>query len=655
MKRGWVADTTFKSLVVAGLALLLALGGISWLAISSSEQLLFPELTQKARAEAEQVGRKVDHALRLGIPPDNLAGVDILFHGLKEGDRDIAFLGLTDASDRVLHAHGIDSDSLLTILAEPARQPLFEGLADGQSLRGSYLVTALPLRVGTLYLGHSERALIQPLIDNLFDIGIVVLVAMLLAFEVMLVVLTLNISQPAQAAAAALRAVAAHRFDQVTGFRGTDELGRFLGRLDAIIAARARRLGTQLRSLQGPSLVGVRLLSFLFVFVEELARPFLPSYVEGFVEQASALGTGMATGIVIGLHMMVFALVMPIAAMLYVRLGRRRLYVAGALVASVGLAGTGLATGYWDLLVWRALSAIGYATTFVACQGFVLELTNRDNRAQGAAMMVGGITLADICGPAVGGIVAERIGYSATLLMAAALAALTVLAVRGLMGRDADHMEAPGRIAIRDFVIAFGNRRFTMQLLLAALPAKFLLTGFLFYLVPVTLAELGSPEGDIGRVVMVYGLAMMAGSPLFARVSDRWQRHGLVVAVGGLISIAGMIFLPFVPITLFAIAVPVAVGTLGLGQSMSITAQVSLVVTLLPATGKLRGQSPGLTVLRFVERVGGGLGPVAAAILATSYGAVGAMGILGLYGAASFLLYALVTFYDRRAFEEAGR
>jgi len=36
-----VADTTFKSLAMAGVALLLALAGVSWLDISSSEQLLF--------------------------------------------------------------------------------------------------------------------------------------------------------------------------------------------------------------------------------------------------------------------------------------------------------------------------------------------------------------------------------------------------------------------------------------------------------------------------------------------------------------------------------------------------------------------------------------------------------------------------------------
>jgi hypothetical protein len=85
--------------------------------------------------------------------------------------------------------------------------------------------------------------------------------------------------------------------------------------------------------------------------------------------------------------------------------------------------------------------------------------------------------------------------------MAAAVAALAVLAVRGLMGRDTAHGDVPGRLTFGDFGVAFGNGRFATLLIFAAFPAKFLLTGFLFYLVPVLLAGLDSPEGDIGRVV----------------------------------------------------------------------------------------------------------------------------------------------------------
>ncbi|HPX41006.1 MAG TPA: chemotaxis protein, partial [Candidatus Hydrogenedentes bacterium] len=68
-----------------------------------------------------------------------------------------------------------------------------------------------------------------------------------------------------------------------------------------------------------------------------------------------------------------------------------------------------------------------YATTFVACQGFVIETTTSANRASGTAMMVGGITLADICGPAFGGVVAERFGQGETFLFGAGVAALAAL------------------------------------------------------------------------------------------------------------------------------------------------------------------------------------------------------------------------------------
>jgi hypothetical protein len=56
-----------------------------------------------------------------------------------------------------------------------------------------------------------------------------------------------------------------------------------------------------------------------------------------------------------------------------------------------------------------------------------------------------------------------------------------------------------------------------------------------------------------------------------------------------------------------------------------------------------------LTVLRFVERVGGGFGPIVAAALADSFGLVGSIGILGLYGTISFLLYAMLVAYGRAA------
>ena len=356
----------------------------------------------------------------------------------------------------------------------------------------------------------------------------------------------------------------------------------------------------------------------------------------------------MATGLVVGLHMIVVALTMPIATILYARFGRVRLYVAGALIASAGLVGTALAGGYWDLLAWRAVSAFGYATTFVACQGFVLEATNRDNRTQGTAMMVSGITLADICGPAFGGVFAERMGQSTTFLVAAGVAVVAALLAGRLMASATTNAESPKPITLRDFAVAFHNRRLVLQLILAALPAKFLLTGFLFYLVPVTLLQTGRSEGDIGRVIMIYGLVMLVCGPFLARLADRWGHLGWFVAAGGLISAALLLAYPLVPASHLALFTALAVATLGIGQSMAISAQVSLVAGMASESGVRQGHAPELIVMRFVERLGGGFGPMIAASFATLYGNVTAMMLLGAGVMACFSLYALMLLFGGR-------
>lgn len=639
-----------QGLALFGIALLLALFGVSWQALMSSSRFLFPELAQKALAEADQAKRKIDAALDLGIPAERLVGVDALFAAMKASDPDVAFLAVTDGST-VLFLAGRARNDLDRALTAAARTPGPDGLATSQSLRGGFLVTTLPLgEARRLHLGHDEDSLLRPLLDNLFDVGVIVMVALLLAFEVMLLVISVNVVQPARAAIAMLRGLAAGRVGPTAGVRAGGVLGAVQERLDAFAARCAGPFRTA-ATAEGVSLVCVRLLAFLFVFAEELGRPFLPVYAGEFAARTPSLDPNLATGVVVGLHMSVVALAMPFATVLYSRLGRTRLYALGALVASAGLIGTGMASGYWDLLLWRALSAIGYATTFVACQGFVIETTTSANRASGTAMMVGGITLADICGPAFGGVVAERFGQGETFLLGAGVAALASLLVVRLMagGRPRSEEGAPRHVTLRDFVAAFANRRLVLQLCLAAVPAKVLLTGFLFYLLPVTLLGFGWREADVGRIVMVYGITMLVGGPLFGRLTDRRQNHAAVVACGGLLSGLPLLAVPFAPVEAVLPVALLTVLALGAGQSMSITAQASMVVGMASESDVRRGHAPELTVLRFVERFGGGLGPMIAAPLAAAVGSVQAIGVLGIYAAASAILYALIAVRFRPA------
>ena len=73
------------------------------------------------------------------------------------------------------------------------------------------------------------------------------------------------------------------------------------------------------------------------------------------------------------------------------------------------------------------------------------------------------------------------------------------------------------------------NGRFVALLLLTAVPSKLLLSGALFFLVPLVASQLGANQAEVGRLIILYGVAGFVLSSPFARLADRWSIHGAAV------------------------------------------------------------------------------------------------------------------------------
>ena len=145
-------------------------------------------------------------------------------------------------------------------------------LTSDQSLRADHLVTSRSLVAGMVHLGHDEQALVRPLIENFYDVGVVVLVTLLLAIEVMLPVINANIVQPSRAVVGVLKALAEGRTGMLTGYRVSGPLGSFASRLDDLgrsvggsLAERFRVVGHRIRPRRPDHGLPVRL-------AEELGR-----------------------------------------------------------------------------------------------------------------------------------------------------------------------------------------------------------------------------------------------------------------------------------------------------------------------------------------------------------------------------------------------
>lgn len=662
--------------------LLLSQLAMSLYAWSLAEQKLLPELGRKAQTAGQSLSSKLERALGYGIPLNRLVGVPDYFSDVLKQNRDLAYLRVTDA----------------------AGATLFESSQPGEAA-DDYLDQPVPLRhagalAGYLHVGVDKHFLAARVRELRYDIGIVLITSLLIAFELLWFVVTVNFTAPMQQIVAMMSRLAAGDFRRVP----TPEREPVTERLNSIAASvnrgyqglldkaaandgdprRQASLDTALQRLRGiysfgesgagadltqQRVVLVRVLSFLFMFAEMLSRPFLPVYAASLPMAGLGLADGLRASLPVTAFLLGVALTMPAAGRWSDRVGRRSSYMAGALLVMVGLASAGLVPQYLALVAARAVTGVGYAMMFMACQGFVFDNTDAHNRGKGMALFVGAIMVAEICSPAVGGILADRIGYrlvfvlGALVSLSAALVAAAVLdnrsarpvapPAKAAADATADTADATATLAATPAASGRGatlfklahNRRFVALTVLSGIPAKFLYSGFLIFLVPLLLSGMGHSKSEIGRYTMLYGLSCLVLAPLFARIADRYNAYTWLVAAGGLLTGLGML-----PVLNGASAelVMLGIAALGVGQAMSISAQLVLVARVTRNEALEAGTGPVMGVFRLIERLGAAAGPLVTGALEARWGAANAMLALGVIGLTSSLLFAAVWLLGRR-------
>ena len=394
----------------------------------------------------------------------------------------------------------------------------------------------------------------------------------------------------------------------------------------------------------------IRVPLFLFMFAEELPRSFLPLFIARLSPTDSVISDELLFGLPITLFMLAGMIVVPLGGGLADRFGARRVFLAGVVPATIGYFGTFVAQGYYDLVGWRILSGIGYGLIFISAQAWVADNTDVRSRAQGMTVFVGGVFAATICGPSIGGIFADRIGFEATFLISAGLAVISGLLVYTMLdgsvkGRTTHRATFGGR----EWRALLSDGRLFAVTVFAAIPGKLILAGFLIYLVPLYLSDLGNRQSVIGWMIMLYGVSTLACMPIAARFADRSGRHAAVVAAGGLL--AGLGCLASLSDAAFggpSNAVVIAIVALGFGHALSLTSQIAIVQEVASYHGGL-GQASVIGAYRLVERAGMVLGPVVAGALAASFGYQGAIVGIGVIVLVCIAAYMLMMNLSRSA------
>lgn len=643
----------FRLLVVAALLLLSSCLTVSLVALHAFEGAFTPALAQKAEAVGDSLGSLVTKITGYGVPLDELRGMENVFAAVLRDNPDIGYLAIRDAREEMMF--------------ERFRIREEGGRIDEADLD----VRAVPImsggrKVGSVLIG-ADRTFIQRQMNEIItDILTVLVVSGLVAIEMLMFLTMFMVTSPLFSIRAVVKNARDGDMTQLVSLQGGDEVTRYGASINRAIVWLTEAYHKhkpvvlqdfrfanpkQWRGMFTERLMYIRPPLFLLIFSESMSLSFFPIYVDSVYEPIAGLSKEVVIGLPISIFMLIWALSLPFAGQWSDRTGRRRSFLIGAGLTAVGLVLTGLAENLMQLLVVRSFTAIGYGIVFISAQGYVTDHTSPENRTKGMALFLSGFFSGSLCGAAIGGILADRIGYQATFFLSAGLSVASALFVsRFLVEGERGDKPAPPKLSWRDFGQLLGNRYFLVITFMAAIPAKMALTGFLYYAGPLYLISLGASQSATGRVLMGYGLAIIIISPLAAMVADKLKKRQSFVVIGGLLS-----GLSLLTVYLFDNIWGMLGGVvmLGTAHAIGVSPQLSMVTEIQNRPGAPQmaiGKTIG--IFRLTERAGNIAGPLIAGTLIAAFGFSGTFLGLGLFTLGSILTFTLLmivfTQVDRR-------
>jgi MFS family permease len=630
-----------------GIIMLVLLGAtlfVSWNTLTLFENKLSPLIAKKVELVADQIAADLSLAAQNQIPLSKIPD-------------------LKPYSDKVIEQY----PEIQRIFVVERNIDLLSETRPSQASDISIKIKGLPdAWVGIVI----DRKFIQKSMENiLFDIGILLFVGVILCIEITLSLVAFNVLNPLTRFKLLLESYEGGDFSRLMRLRGQDAVAhstRLINRaIDEVISLAKSKLGSEhsskaaenrsafeglklgsAGSLQQRSVTDVRIPLFIFVFADELQKSFMPVFVKETGTSLDFLPLDVLLGLPIMVFMAMIAIFTPVAGRWSDRFGSRKIYICGLIPAFGGHIVCAFSGDVIWIVCGRALSGFGYAMIVICCQGYIAGIIDSKERSVGMAAFVGILMSASMAGIAIGGILVERIGYQNIFILSAGLVLMAGLLAFNFFVSEEDSGGGADKPAETSFLKILSNTKFLVTILMSAIPAKIILTGFIYFIIPLYLFKLGSSSAETARVMMVYPILVIALGPLSAWVAGHGSRTFKVLVFGCFLSGVGLIIFHENQ-TLLAVIFMVVL--MGIAHAFMKAPQISFVMEIAETEMPEQGRTAILGLLRTLERIGSVIGPLLAGALVASVGFSNAILVIGCLVSGSALV--LLGYFSRLKFD----
>ncbi|MFF2409155.1 Cmx/CmrA family chloramphenicol efflux MFS transporter [Streptomyces sp. NPDC058092] len=258
------------------------------------------------------------------------------------------------------------------------------------------------------------------------------------------------------------------------------------------------------------------------------------------IPRAGLLISAFAIGMVIGA---------PLLAVATLRLPRRTTLIALISVFGLGQVAGALAPTYEVLFASRVVSAFACAGFWAVGAAVAIAMVPVNARARAMAVMIGGLSIANVLGVPLGAFLGENLGWRSAFWAVGAASAVALVGVTTLIPRIPLPEQKP---RLKQEMSIFQDRQVWLSITITALAAGGVFCAF-SYLAPLLTDVAGLDSGWVPTVLALFGIGALVGTTIGGRVADA---HLFGVLMSG--TAASTVFL--VALALFASNQVAAVG-----------------------------------------------------------------------------------------------
>ncbi|MEV7615812.1 Cmx/CmrA family chloramphenicol efflux MFS transporter [Streptomyces sp. NPDC089799] len=258
------------------------------------------------------------------------------------------------------------------------------------------------------------------------------------------------------------------------------------------------------------------------------------------IPQAGLLISAFAIGMVVGA---------PLLAVATLRLPRRTTLIALITLFGLGQVAGALAPSYELLFASRVVAALACAGFWAVGAAVAIAMVPVDSRARAMAVMIGGLSIANVLGVPAGAFLGEHLGWRSAFW---AVGAASAVALVGILLRVPRIPLPETRPSLGRELGIYRDKQVWLAIGVTALAAGGVFCAF-SYLAPLLTDVAGLGSGWVPWVLALFGVGALIGTTVGGRVADA---HLFGVMIWGIV--ASTVFLT--ALALFASAAVAAVG-----------------------------------------------------------------------------------------------